>query len=275
MPAAHYLPKLLPYGEGSKAYLAKQPNKKVMIFVHGFRGHAMNTWTDFPSLLLAERDARCQGCDFIFYGYDGFYTPAANSATDLRQFLGVLLSRPTAIVNPILVRTARRDLGFMYSDALIVAHSLGAVVARRAVLDAHLAGEAWVKLVRLAFFAPAHMGANVIKLISEVFTSIPYVGNLIAPAIRFKAAVLHDLEAGCQTLQVLLQDMQAATKQGPVPHLSAKVWSAEWENIVQVVRFPTDPVPTADSVIRRRRHVNICKPTSRDAQAVREVLKLL
>jgi pimeloyl-ACP methyl ester carboxylesterase len=273
MATAHYLPKRLPYGDGTKAYLAKNPNGKVVVFVHGFYGHAINTWTDFQSLLLAESDPRCQGCDFIFYGYDGVYTPAANSAALLQQFLKVLLTTPGAVLNPLVLPAARRPAAFQYADALIVAHSLGAVVSRRAVVDGHRAGDAWVKMVRLAFFAPAHMGANVIELVSEALTSLPYIGGILAPFIKHKAAVLNDLQAGSPTLNLLLQDVQQELAKGPAPHLLAKVWSAEWENVVNVARFPPDP--SVATVIRRRRHVNVCKPTSRDLQAVQEVLKLL
>src|SRR4029077_16352823 len=55
---------------------------------------------------------------------------------------------------------------------LFVAHSLGAVVLRRALLDCYLDAARyddahWSRHSSLILFAPAHSGANVLRLIGE------------------------------------------------------------------------------------------------------------
>ena len=76
MPQSHLPARRL--GSSSKpdkdvqAILALQPQRKAVLFIHGFSGDALGTWSDFPVLMPGR--ASCAGRDLFFYGYDGLRT---------------------------------------------------------------------------------------------------------------------------------------------------------------------------------------------------------
>src|SRR5262249_28054230 len=142
MSQAHFLPKNVEeFGRKTRAYLAINSNGKLLFFVHGLGGSSTSTWDQFSSLL--PKEPACVGCDLIFYGYDGLYVRSDNSAVDLGDFLDRLLTDPCAILNPLLDPLQQRPASFSYNSVVIVAHSLGAVVSRRAVLNALRSGKQW------------------------------------------------------------------------------------------------------------------------------------
>jgi pimeloyl-ACP methyl ester carboxylesterase len=272
MTTAHYLSKELHYGKGTRAYWSKQPAGKAIVFIHGFLGNALTTWTNFQTQLLS--DPKCAGCDLIYYGYDGFKVQVGNSAAAFRVFMEELLTRPAELANSTLLPLVHRPPDFAYTRVVVVGHSLGAIVSRRALLDAHQQQRGWLPRVRLAFFAPAHLGANVVELGTEALTNVHWLGAVIGFAGRWQGTVLNDLKVDSTTLSKLADDMRQANASGNAPYLAAaKVWFGEFENVVTVGAFPGDPV--LDPPIPGRRHVNVCKPDGGYTLPVREVVKLL
>src|SRR6266404_521895 len=138
----HWSLRRISAGQNSMAEWAVQPEGNALVFVHGFKGSAVGTWTEFPTLMRDQ--ARCSGWDLIFYGYDGVRTRATNSAGHLREWLEILSTNPLSIINPTLDEEVRRGAGFAYKRIILVAHSLGAIVSRQALLDAHLHRRDWV-----------------------------------------------------------------------------------------------------------------------------------
>ena len=58
-----------PRGQGSRGrFAAIEEPRGAVIFVHGFKGSAIDTWLDFPFAL--ERESRVEDYDLLFYGYD-------------------------------------------------------------------------------------------------------------------------------------------------------------------------------------------------------------
>jgi predicted alpha/beta-fold hydrolase len=269
--AQTHWPGKLPCGIDSTALWAIRPAHKLLVFVHGFRGAASTTWNDFSTLLQTERSYA--GYDVIFYGYDGFGKQANVSGANLHYDLDDFLTSPTIHINPKLNRKDRRPESFSYERIILVGHSLGAVVARRAVLDAYGVGREWAPKVELAFFAPAHIGANVVELASEAATSIPYIGRLIAPVLRFKGTVLQSLEKNCPTLNKLLSDTEQAVATGATYVLAKAVWFGEYENIVDMTRFSQDAIPARP--FQGRGHLDVCKPRQNYLQPLRELGQLL
>jgi hypothetical protein len=124
-----------PWGVASKAMLAMDPaSRRACVFVHGWTGDALETWQGFPGLI---RDSvRAEGTDFFFWGYESVKPTAMFSAALLREFLEALLDLPVrSVINPSLFGARTRDEGFRYEQLVICAHSMGAVVSRRAILD--------------------------------------------------------------------------------------------------------------------------------------------
>lgn len=128
----HMPPRPTGPGARSTAFWAYEPTGDVVVFVHGFNGHPLRSWMEFPIHLPSLRP----GADLIFYGYDGRYASVVASALILEQFLSSLMSSPAALVNPTVQKHLHRSDSFRYRRLFLIAHSLGAVVTRRALLEA-------------------------------------------------------------------------------------------------------------------------------------------
>lgn len=254
----HYHPRPLPYGNKTSALWAVQPatapNRKLVIFIHGFGGEATGTWVDFPVLLSSSQKGK--HCDAIFYGYDGLKTRAVISALELLTAMNAICGYPVATINTTLPPSApAREATFDWDDVLIVAHSLGAVVSRQMLLFAHERGDAWASKVRFLFFAPAHMGADVLKLAAEALTGLP--GWLPAVA-KYRYQVLQDLEPNSQMLTHLAAEVQRLLP--AAPNLKARIVLAANDKVVSPVPFAGDYQPPA--FIPQRSHTQVCKPSS-------------
>jgi alpha-beta hydrolase superfamily lysophospholipase len=238
-----------------QALFAITPVRKAILFIHGFHGDAIKTWSDFH-LLLPECE-KCIGQDIYFYGYDGLRAEMTASAAMFRDFLDRLFIRTSTMINESLPSTAKRADDFSYDELVIVAHSLGAVIARRALLDATKSEKSWVLKIKLVLYAPAHCGASVAKLALEASSSLPFI-KYFAPLARLKSPLIDQLTPGSPDLTRLLDETLNACKNGNNPHLVAcKVVIAEYEEIVRNDSFGNDPPPVA---IPETYHTTVCKP---------------
>jgi pimeloyl-ACP methyl ester carboxylesterase len=265
----HYMLQRIPVGRNSEAAWAVHPTGHALVFVHGFRGSATGTWPIFPSMLREE--SKCAGWDFVFYGYDGAKTRATNSAHFLKEFLDLLFRDPLSIINPALAGKPQRPAGFAYQRIVIVAHSLGAVVGRQALLNAHLDKKTWVPQTALILFAPAHMGASIVSLVTEMVGGFQ-VGLLAGAAflLKLRWKVLRDLEPDSKTLQTLLENTKSELRKGNARHLQAlRVVHAAGEGVVETVRFAEDPPHEAWEDVS---HGGICKPNYEFPEPVRFVV---
>jgi len=234
---------------------AIQPSSKAVLFIHGFSGDAIDTWSEFPLLLPIAN--RCHGHDLYFYGYDGLRADLTSSAALFRDFLDRLFSRTIELVNTNLPPAAQRPAGFTYDQMLVVAHSLGAVITRRALLDATRLGRDWAAKIQMLLFAPAHKGANVADLALEAASGFKFV-RLFSALARFESPLIDQLKPGSDILKSLLEETQRARANDANPHLKArKVIIAEYEKIVRNETFGDDPPPES---IPNTTHTSVCKP---------------
>jgi hypothetical protein len=134
---------------------------------------------------------------------------------------------------------------------------LGAVIARRALLDAISEGKNWPNKVSLILYAPAHNGANIVNLISDTISGWP-LGAAIGSMIKFKSPLINQLKPGSKDLLKLSTDTQEKIDAGFSACLIAKkVFIAQLENVVENQVFCKDPPPKS---IPGTTHVSICKP---------------
>ncbi len=118
---------------------------------------------------MISESSRGASVDFYFFDYDSLKLTTSFAAALLRQFLDALLSDPAdKLINPALAdhRVACRDASFRYKRLVICAHSLGAVISRRALLDmeARSTGLFCGLNLRVLLFAPAHKGTDLVAL---------------------------------------------------------------------------------------------------------------
>jgi pimeloyl-ACP methyl ester carboxylesterase len=266
----HYHPVELDHDHKTTAFWAEKPNRTLLVFVHGFGGSATETWVDFPSLLSLSEKAR--RCDCIFYGYDGLRTRAFVSALMLLDFLDRVCTDPATFINATLPGEPPRPATFAFDRIVVVAHSLGAIVSRQALVSAHKAPKPWAKNVELVFFAPAHSGSDLPTLVGEVLTGIPYV-KVAAPGGKAYAQVLIDLDPKSQLLAKLKDAVKSALPNAP--NVAAKrVILAENDRVIDPSPFiPEDPDPPV--LFYGRGHVDVCKPDAKFRRPLMELEALL
>ncbi|HZO86029.1 MAG TPA: alpha/beta hydrolase [Verrucomicrobiae bacterium] len=246
-----------------QALFSTQPDGKALLFIHGFTGSPINTWADFHELLL--ECPKCASRDVYFYGYDGLRAEMNSSAAIFREFLDRMLSHTDALLAANLPTAAQRAAGFSYQELIVVAHSLGAVIARRALLDATRANQAWAPKIKLVLYAPAHKGASVADLALESASTIPFL-RLFGIGARFHSPLIDELKSESRSLKKLLADFEAARQGGANSHLIAtRVILAELERIVVNDSFGEDPAPVA---IPGTTHTTVCKPTRTSRHAL-------
>ena len=193
----------------------------------------------------------------FFYGYDGLRAELNASAAIFCAFLDRLFAATKRYLNQNLPPSAQRDNNFKYSELVIVAHSLGAVIARRALLNATLNKSKWFPKKKIVLYAPAHKGANVVSLAMEALSIFPFL-RFFSLALRYKSPLIDQLKPNSETLTNLLRDAKVARKGGRNPHLvPIKVIIAEYEEIVINDQFCDDPAPVA---IAGTSHTTVCKP---------------
>ena len=247
-----------------------RPNRKAVLFIHGFSGDAIATWADFHALLPG--CPKCAGHDLFFYGYDGLRAEMTASASIFRDFLERLLGDTTAFLTDNLPPSAARSDDFQYDELVIVAHSLGAVISRRALIDATKNELDWVRKIKLVLFAPAHKGAKVADLALEIASSFPFL-KLFGVGARFQSPLIDQLKPESRVLKTLLDDTERATRNGDNAHLVAcKVVIAEYEKIVENDAFGDDPPP---NTIPNTTHTTVCKPKSNFLQPLNLLEKCL
>jgi triacylglycerol esterase/lipase EstA (alpha/beta hydrolase family) len=263
--------------EGRSRFALTEAPKGVVIFIHGFRGNALDTWIDFPQRL--PREQKASGYDLLFYGYDT-REAATISAVAFRNFLTAVAEKPAAqVVNSSLPKgLTPRATKFKYQHIVIAAHSLGAVVSRLALLQCVNTKRVpleWLSRVRLALFAPAHSGALAANIASLLLFGLPAGKVLGAVASRIYRSI-YDLTPASLTLTSLERDTQ---KRLEVPGAAAvsrchRAWvahgSKDW--VVIINQF------LEDYQIRRMSgatHLTVCKPTDEHLEPLQFLLEVM
>ena len=118
---------------------------RLVVFIHGYGGDAVRTWSMFD--LLLQQEGGLRGVDLLFYGYDARWSELVASTGLFHSFLTVLMGSPAEVLNSSLSAAQARTPRFRYLSAVICAHSLGAVLARGALLGATREHADWTKII--------------------------------------------------------------------------------------------------------------------------------
>jgi hypothetical protein len=263
------------FGIGTHAYWSLNPTGKLLVLVHGFKGAAGTTWLGLLQNLILQPQAA--GCDIISFGYDSVRQTGGESAMELQIFLDKLFVKTSQVINQSFDdygSKMRRPENWKYSQIVIAAHSLGACVSRRALLNQIQSGRnKWEVEIRLAWFAPAHRGAKIGALLCAVTNLIPSgLGKFIDVGAKYFSPALKDLEPGSEFLTELLDD----TKKLCDEHLSLNAPITFWvlrDKVVTNGTFAKDVVPF--EFVDGSDHVSICKLDDYDEQRIGGLLKIM
>ncbi|WP_246806896.1 hypothetical protein [Ensifer sp. ENS04] len=249
----HSVAVALPWGQGSVGYFAKQPARRLLVFVHGFGGSASATWAGTEASLAA--DPRAGTCDLIYFGYRSFHAQPEMSAGILRGFLDEAAGAGSKW-NALASRALGVDVAREYDEVLVIAHSLGAPISRRALLDAIQEKAPWASKVRLQLFAPAHLGAFLHKVREELGVVSGLIASLTALA-TLGIRSLDGLKPNSPFLTQLIKDSRQELANGWEAQIKAReVIFGDGENVVMVQRFLNDPPPT---VWAGHGHRSVCR----------------
>jgi len=250
-----------------------------ILFVHGWGGKAAKTWEAFPQ--FASTIPAASKADILFLEYPSLQSQVPFCAAQLRRFLIDLVRDPVGcIIDASLPLSApKRPKTIRYRRIFVIAHSMGAVVARRALMDldqSQLNGFTDQELDKfhLLFFAPAHSGSEIPLLISSGLGLDFLPGaKAIASAMRIYYQSLRDLEVGSGFLEKLAADCQKLRdtrlkRQASIRHLRAAVYHAHNDRVVSQNDFDQDP---PFQPVMNQNHRSICKPN----ETYREPLEAL
>jgi pimeloyl-ACP methyl ester carboxylesterase len=247
----HSFPEHLPLGVNSVSQWSLRSRRELILFVHGFGGDAISTWNDMQ--LMLPLDARAADADLVYYGYESTRSRIVIHADRLREFIESII--------------ARRG---NYDRIVIAAHSLGAVIARRAIIVAHTSGAPWVKSVKAVLFGPAHRGASVQRLAVQG-TGSSILGSVYA-FMLFRMPVLQDLEPGCPFLEELRDEYLDHMSVPPNAPLLAKVIIGSKDNVVELLDFhPAERLQRSEG----QTHTSVCKPRNSFLDPIEAVMEAL
>jgi pimeloyl-ACP methyl ester carboxylesterase len=244
--------------------------EKAIVFVHGWGGSASGTWAEFPSALRVMPEAA--SADAYFLNYPSRSASVAAAGLEVQAFLEDLLRAPAIrLANPSLpFDESSRPLDWRYTRIALVGHSMGAVVIRRASLNLDRAEQSKrltaneAASLRLLFFAPAHRGSVLPKLVASGLGLDWLPGSaLVGKLVSLHYRSLQDLENESDALKQLLEDNQTARARRASnivndADLHAGVVHAVDDKVVGQDRFDQDHDLRQ---IHRRNHRTACKPT--------------
>lgn len=160
----------------------KEKKKSVVIFVHGFKGN-IDTWTnksinkDFPSLLKENQEIN-DNFDFAYFNY---YTKLCNntSVSIVKKLFKHTKKKKNVDIYKIAneLKSAIRFKCKEYENIVIVAHSMGGLVAKALLLDDN--NEEQLSKIKLFLsLAVPHSGSDWARLGKVVSKHNPQLINL-------------------------------------------------------------------------------------------------
>jgi pimeloyl-ACP methyl ester carboxylesterase len=269
----------------SQVLLCRRSPKQAIVFVHGWGGGSLSTWETFPQAVSTMAEAAA--ADAFLLDYPSTTSTVAFCASKLRSFLLDLVRRPVAriIAGSLPESVPQRKLGERYERIIIVAHSMGAVISRRALLnldtavdDGGLSDDELARF-RLLLFAPAHCGSRIPLLIGSGL-GIDFLPGaaLVGAAASLWFSSLGDLDKDSEAIRKLATDNARLREErqgrgASVTHLRARVHHARNDKVVFQDDFDRDP---AFEPVMRQNHRSVCKPVARyvdPLEALRGILK--
>lgn len=232
--------------------------RRLIVFVHGFNGRAVSTWADFPT--SGANSDWWRTSDLLFFGYDSLREDISGVAYRLRTRIEGYFPRPRIEVMEVEGTTARTNTYSPYEELILVGHSLGGLILRRAICDAAIRltqeGEPSVLTGgKLCLFSPAIAG----------FRAAGFLGSMRATSVwkaleifLRRSSAYSDLQEGSQIINSTRKRTTTLARQrSDLTALRASIVWANPDNVVLSERYSTDYV---DGAWDGTTHTTVCKP---------------
>lgn len=262
----------------SFVYWSTVPTAKAIVFLHGLCGDPKYTWgLEFFRQLRAS--PKSTGYDIYSLGYNST-RPAMLSMVELMTFTKALFDRSLEVfVNSVRAgqfvdQPDPRD-EFSYEKVLFVCHSLGGLLFRRMIAEAHTNREVWADRIDSVLFAPAHRGGRPLELAMECGT--PLIGAATYLHL-YLYPVLQDLRPGSIFVADTAQRTTAAINnignRAATSLVCNHVVHADGDRVVDIqAPFCSDPLPF--EILYNHSHTSICKVNHNCDDALMSLLQVL
>lgn len=223
--------------------------QRLVVFVHGFGGKAVDTWLNFPVVDLA-RPENCwwRQSDLLFVGYKSTRDSITAVANRIRAQLPRFYPQPFHSALVIDGEPLRNDVTTQYAELILVGHSLGGVVLRRALCDA---AQGWIEDGRPAerhillagktrMFSPASAGFRAAGWLGIMHATSFW--HAIESFLR-RSSAYTDLQPDSKVLgQIQDQTVRivSAATECEISALRAQIVWANPDDVVVDLRYETD-----------------------------------
>ena len=272
-PARHFYHYFREYPDSFALVSPHTGVKTAIIFVHGFGGDACETWANFQLVVDDAFEAEFAEIDLFFLGYQSVWERVGASVDHLKGFIESLVQAPdprhfAVPIAPLFVedpdeKAIAESLGYAlpelreYESMVLVGHSEGGVVVRKAVLNAVTTTSVSPLHSRatVVLFAPAIFGYAPAGLVGIV-AKMPGLGSVV-DAVMYASPAYQDLKE----VNTLLGPLQQRTEAIQAQHRGCRA-SILWASNDNIVRdgegkYAGDPDPQYEE---GQGHVSVCKP---------------
>lgn len=265
MSETHSIPIRINYGKNTLGFFALTEPKTLVVFVHGFGGDTLSTFNDFHNLIPKTKGF--ERVDYIFYGYESKEAQVDYHAAEYFRFIDSVTRSKNVFKN----KSRKLSDNFQYEKIVFVAHSLGSLIVRRAIISGYTAGCFWVNNLKMVLFAPAHSGARIQGLILE---SLPGITKLMGGIGLFVWPILDDLRKGSNAIETLRSDTLEVLRlsKNAIGKASTIIIGGSDKIVFNIPFIIHDPVAIP---VKRMGHKEICKPKGNYKLPILEILKLI
>ncbi|MBE1552269.1 hypothetical protein GGC64_006356 [Mycobacterium sp. OAS707] len=250
---------------GWTLYVSRNPSvRRLVVFVHGFNGKPVKTWLNFPD--GSRYKGWWQESDLLFFGYNSVREGIGNTANRLRSQIPYFYPTPYRRALVVNGKNVREDVDSDYEELILVGHSQGGVVVRRAQLDA---AQEWDSSGQAADTVPVLMSRPAKLFSPALFGFLPSgklgavkaAGGLwhYAEIILHSSISFNELQPGSRILDETRKRTEALAPLDGFEALRAHIAFAEREEIVVIERYDTDP---PYETIENTNHMSVCKPVA-------------